>query len=64
MIVVGYTYDVRFDPPECYVVVPLKDAITKSLFNINEVIVPIYEAEEITDMQTINTILLLYGKWF
>jgi len=62
MIVVGFTYDAQYDPPECFVAIPLKHAVTKSLLDINEIIVPISQAEEITDKNTINTILLLYGK--
>jgi hypothetical protein len=62
MIVVGFSYNTRYDPPECFVTVPLKDAITRSLLEIQEIEVPISDAVEITDPEVVRTILLLYGK--
>lgn len=62
MVVVGIAYDTKFDPPECYVAVPLKDSIVRSLFNLHTVTIPFDWAVEVSDKTRIKTLLVLYGR--
>lgn len=63
-VVVGFSYERRFDPPECFVAIPLSlcksTSITRDLIANDSVIIPISCAEEITDKQRLITLMLLY----
>lgn len=62
-VVKGFTYDTRFDPPECYVVVPLKYSVFRSYLSISYEHLPFYAADEIVDQKTIEVLMRLYGDW-
>lgn len=62
-IVKGFTYDTRFDPSECYVVVPLKYSLFRSFLSISYEYIPFYAADEIVDPKTIKVLMNLYGDW-
>ena len=61
LLVRGITYNPFFDPPDVYVAVNLKSNVFKAYLDTNEHIIPIAEAEEITDKKTIQTLAVLYG---
>ena len=60
MVVVGFTYRIEHDPPECYVAVFLEDTVIRSVLLMQTVVVPFAHAEEITDKKTIKAISVLY----
>lgn len=63
-LVVGVTYEMRFDPPECFVAVPITKAttnITRALIENYSVKIPLAYAMEITDKKRLNALLVLYG---
>jgi hypothetical protein len=62
MVVVGFSYIQRYDPPECYVAVPLADTLVQSLFQMHTINVPFIEAKEITDPNRIKALVVLYGR--
>lgn len=62
-VIKGFTYDTRFDPPECYVVVPLRYSLFKSYLSVSYEYLPFYAADEIVDQKTIETLMSLYGEW-
>lgn len=64
-LVVGITYEMRFDPPECFVAVPLTKAnqsITRALIENFSVKIPLAYAMEITDKNRLQALLVLYGS--
>lgn len=65
-VVVGHTYEVRFDPPECFVAVPLSlhrsRTITRDVLDNDSIKIPLCYAKEITDKQRIITLMLLYER--
>lgn len=60
MVVVGFTYKMTYDPPECYVAIPLKDTVIRSIITMQTIVVPMAWVEEIADMRTIKAIMVLY----
>lgn len=63
LVVIGMAYETRYDPPECYVAVPLKDSITRTaLFSLNSITIPFTRAIEITDPKRLKALRILYGK--
>ena len=62
-IVTGIGYDDRYDPPDIFKAIPLKEAVFKSLImELHEVIIPIAEATEIVDRKKIVAIWVLFGR--
>jgi len=62
-IVLGIGYNKRFDPPDVFYAVPLKDSLVKSIItNLELTEIPFHEATEITDKSVIKAIWILYGK--
>lgn len=63
-VVVGHTFERRFDPPEVFVAVPISlcrnRTITRDLIERDSVNIPMAYAEEITDKDRIITLMLLY----
>lgn len=63
-IVVGVTYEMRFDPPECYVAIPITvgtQSITRALIENFSVKIPLAYGMEITDKKRLQALLVLYG---
>jgi hypothetical protein len=60
-LVVGFGYDLTYDPPEVFHCVKLKDSLFKSLMVPYEIVIPLSEAIEITDKKRMLAILALYG---
>jgi len=63
-LVVGLTYEHRFDPPECYVAVHItkaKSNITRALIENYSVKIPLAYAMEITDKKRLRALMVLYG---
>jgi hypothetical protein len=62
-IVLGIGYDDRYDPPDVFIAIPLKEAVYRSLITeTNEIIIPIVEAVEITDKNRVLALWVLFGK--
>ncbi len=62
-VVVGFAYEVRFDPPECYVAVPLRDTVMRSvLLGLDTITIPFCDAVEVSDINRVKALLVLYGK--
>lgn len=63
-VVVGHTFEKRYDPPECFVAIPLSlcknKSITRDLIERDSVTIPIAYAEEITDKNRLITLILLF----
>lgn len=63
-VVVGHTYERRYDPPDAFVAVPLSlcrnRTITRDLIERDSVTIPMAYAEEITERNRILTLMLLY----
>lgn len=61
-VVIGIGYESKFDPPETYYAVPLKESIYRDLILTNIVEkIPISQAIEITDKNKIKALLVLFG---
>lgn len=63
-VVIGLTYDVTKDYPDCFVAIPL-DKTNKTIFSTliigSSINIPIAYANEITDKKKLLMILVLYG---
>jgi hypothetical protein len=61
-VVLGIGYESKFDPPETYYAVPLKESLYKDIILSTLVEkIPISQAIEITDKNKIKAILVLFG---
>jgi len=61
-IVIGIGYESKFDPPETYYAVPLKESIYRDLILANIVEkIPVSQAIEITDKNKVKALLVLFG---
>lgn len=61
-VVIGIGYESKFDPPETYYAVPLKESIYRDLILANIVEkIPVSQAIEITDKNKVKTLLILFG---
>lgn len=60
-LVVGFGYDLKYDPPEVFHCVKLRDSLFRSLMVPYEIVIPLSEAVEITDEKRSLVILALYG---
>lgn len=61
-VVIGFSYITKYDPPECYVAIPVKGSIIKSTFQVETINIPFTKATEITNPKTIKALLVLYGR--
>ena len=63
-VVVGHSYENHYDPPECFVAIPLSlcrnRSITRDLLDKDSVVIPISYAQEITDKDRIMILMLLF----
>lgn len=61
-VVIGIGYESKFDPPETYYAVPLKESIYRELILANIVEkIPVSQAIEITDKNKVKALLVLFG---
>ena len=61
-VVIGIGYESKFDPPETYYAVPLKESIYRDLILANIVEkIPVSQAIEITDKNKVKALLVLFG---
>lgn len=61
-LVVGIGYNSKFNPPETYYAVPLQESIYRDLILAHFVVkIPMAEAIEITDINKIKALLVLFG---
>ena len=60
-VVIGYTYDVTKDSPDCFVAIPLHKSIYTTMVIGNSLNIPIAYANEITEKKKLLTIMVLYG---
>lgn len=61
-IVIGIGYESKFDPPETYYAVPLKESLYRDLIMTHLVTkIPVSQAIEITDKNKIKALLVLFG---
>jgi hypothetical protein len=61
-LVRGIGFDTRFDPPEVFHCVELTHNAYRSLLSLEEIIIPVSEAEEITDKNRMLAIWTLFGR--
>lgn len=62
-IVIGIGYNSKYDPPEVFYVVPLKNTLFKSVvLNLDTIEIPLSEIKEITDKKKLKAIWVLYGN--
>ena len=60
-LVRGFAYNTMFEPPECYVAVPLEYKLFNSLISLSEVHIPFSKANEVNSLEAVKCIILLYG---
>jgi hypothetical protein len=61
-VVLGIGYESKFDPPETYYAVPLKESIYRDIILSTLVEkIPVSQAIEITDKNKVKAILVLFG---
>lgn len=63
-VVVGVTYDTKFQYPECYVAAPLDDvnsSIFRAVLSTDTLNIPFAEAIEITNKNRLISLMVLYG---
>ena len=61
-MVVGIGYESKFDPPETYYAIPLKESIYRDLIMAHLVVkIPMSQAVEITDKNKVKALLVLFG---
>lgn len=63
-MVVGITYNSNFDPPECFIAVPITKetkTLTSTIIVANSIEIPFQYAKEVTDKNTIRSLMVLFG---
>lgn len=62
-VVVGMGYDCSIDPPDVFYCLKLEDSIIRTVISYQNVVkLPISEVIEITDINRIKTLWILYGS--
>jgi hypothetical protein len=61
-VVVGIGYESKFNPPETYYAIPVRESLYRDLVLAHVVVkIPMSQAIEITDKNKVKALLVLFG---